>query len=439
LDDSFFSKLPKIEISELLKFIGDKMHLWDGFTHIKHRYVKRKKPTPLVVRACVLSEALGFDVQKMAEICDINLNTLRSTHQDFIRLESLSETNDIISNYIYNLPIFKAWNLMDEELLADADGQKLATSNKTIQSRYSTKYFGKGTGISVYSLVANHVVVNANTIGLNEYEAHGLYDIVYGNKSNIPINYVTGDNHSINPVNFVVLDSINVGYLPSIKNIKKEANKLYSHKDLLAYEGSIITPKAKIDTGLIKAKKEWVQRILLSLVMQETTQTTIIRKLSSHDRYSQLNAAIFEYNKILKSTHVLNMINDIELRKAIRTARNRTEAYHQLQGAIRKVYNGTFKGKRVIDNRVRAHAVRFVANCIIAYNSTILNALYQRMIKEGVSQSIIDEFIRISPISWSHIIFTGLYSFKHSNNTVDLEKMINLLEEKLRKTLWRNK
>jgi hypothetical protein len=133
------------------------------------------------------------------------------------------------------------------------------------------------------------------------------------------------------------------------------------------------------------------------------------------------------------------MINDIELRKAIRTARNRTEAYHQLQGAIRKVYNGTFKGKRVIDNRVRAHAVRFVANCIIAYNSTILNALYQRMIKEGVSQSIIDEFIRISPISWSHIIFTGLYSFKHSNNTVDLEKMINLLEEKLRKTLWRNK
>lgn len=439
LDDSFFSKLPKIEISELLKFIGDKMHLWDGFTHIKHRYVKRKKPTPLVVRACVLSEALGFDVQKMAEICDINLNTLRSTHQDFIRLESLSETNDIISNYIYNLPIFKAWNLMDEELLADADGQKLATSNKTIQSRYSTKYFGKGTGISVYSLVANHVVVNANTIGLNEYEAHGLYDIVYGNKSNIPINYVTGDNHSINPVNFVVLDSINVGYLPSIKNIKKEANKLYSHKDLLAYEGSIITPKAKIDTGLIKAKKEWVQRILLSLVIQETTQTTIIRKLSSHDRYSQLNAAIFEYNKILKSTHVLNMINDIELRKAIRTARNRTEAYHQLQGAIRKVYNGTFKGKRVIDNRVRAHAVRFVANCIIAYNSTILNALYQRMIKEGVSQSIIDEFIRISPISWSHIIFTGLYSFKHSNNTVDLEKMINLLEEKLRKTLWRNK
>lgn len=193
LDDSFFSYLPKIEIADLLKFIGDTMNLWNGFSHIKHRYIKRRKPITLALRACILSEAFGFNIQKMAEICDININTLRSTRQDFIRLESLAEANDIISNYIHGLPIFKAWNLLDEELLADADGQKHSTNNNTIQSRYSKKYFGRGKGISIYSLVANHVVVNAKSIGLNEYEGHGLYDIICGNKSNIPINYVTGD------------------------------------------------------------------------------------------------------------------------------------------------------------------------------------------------------------------------------------------------------
>ncbi|WP_342269929.1 Tn3 family transposase [Rickettsia endosymbiont of Orchestes rusci] len=436
LDDSFFSNLPKIEITDLLKFIGDRMHLWNGFTHIKHRYIKRKKPVVSAVSACLLSEAFGFNIPQMAEICDINLNILRSTRQDFIRVESLSEANDITSNYINGLSIFKEWNLLDRELLADADGKKHSTSNNTIQSRYSKKYFGKGKGISIYSLVANHVVVNARCIGLNEYEGHGLYDIVCGNKSNIAINYVTGDNHSINPVNFVVLDSVDIGYLPSIKNIKDEAKKLYSHMYHSTCKGAV-KPKGQIDVALIKSKEKWILRVLLSLVLQENTQTTIIRKLSSHDRYSQLNSALFEYNKIFKSIHVLNMINDIKLRKAIKTARNRTENYHQLQGIIRKVYNGVFKGKKIIDNRVSAQAAKFVANCIIAYSSTMLDILYQKIIEENASQAVIDQFVRISPIAWGYIIFTGHYNFKKNIGKIDLEKMIDTLEEKLRKTLWK--
>ena len=39
---------------------------------------------------------------------------------------------------------------------------------------------------------------------------------------------VTGDNHSLNQLNFVILDSIGVDYVPSIKNIKEEAKELYT-------------------------------------------------------------------------------------------------------------------------------------------------------------------------------------------------------------------
>ena len=72
--------------------------------------------------------------------------------------------------------------------------------------------------------------------------------------------------------------------------------------------------------------------------MQENTQSNIIRKLNSHSRYAKLKMALFEYNKIFKSTHVLNLIDNMPLRKAIRTARNRTESYHQLQSFIKKIY-----------------------------------------------------------------------------------------------------
>ncbi len=37
------------------------------------------------------------------------------------------------------------------------------------------------------------------------------------------------------------------------------------------------------------------------------------------------------------------------------------------------------------------------------------------MAEKGVAQEIIDEFSRISPIAWAHILFTGRYSFKKKN------------------------
>ena len=334
------------------------------------------------------------------------------------------------------LPIFKRWNLLDDRILADADGQKIAASDSTIQSRYSKKYFGRGKGISLYTLIANFVAVNAKTAGLNEYEGHSLYDMIYGNKTDIEIDMVTGDNHSLNQLNFVALDSIDVEYVPSIKNVREAADDLYSIKPPNSYKG-ILTPKNKINIGRIKSQKRGILRVLLSLIMQENTQSNIIRKLNSHARHVRLKAGLFEYNKILKSIHILNMINDMDLRKAIRTARNRTESYHQLQGLIRKIYNGVFKGKRTANNRVSAHAARLIANFVIAYNSIILNAVYEKMVRDGVAQEIIEEFIRISPIAWVHILFTGRYSFKKNTGIIDVAAMARELEKHLKKHFWK--
>lgn len=81
----------------------------------------------------------------------------------------------------------------------------------------------------------------------------------------------------------------------------------------------------------------------------------------------------------------------MNLRKAIRTARNRTEAYHQLQSLIRKIYSIVFKGRKISNNRISAHAARLVANCIVAYNALILNTVYEKMMAEGVSKKILKE------------------------------------------------
>ncbi len=436
LDDAFFRTLSQVEIPNIMMYIGDRIGIWRAFTHMKTRYNKKKTPVTLAVNACILSDAFGIGIEKMAEMSDLNYNLMRSTHEDFMRIETLCTANDMVGNLIHSLPIFKLWNLMDDKLLADADGQKLATSESTIQSRYSKKYLGKSPGLSIYTLIANFVAANAKNIGLNEYEGHALYDVIQGNKTNINIDMVTGDNHSLNKLNFVILDSIDVDYVPSIKDIKDAANNLYSVKSTENYTG-IIHPKGVIDKNLIQSKKRGILRVLLSLLLQENTQSIIVRKLNSYARYTGLKKALIEYNAIFKSTHVLNLIDNMALRKAIRTARNRTEAYHQLQGLIRKIYRGVFKGKTIENNQISAHAVRLVANSIIAYNAIILNTVYERMLADGTSQEIIDEFARISPIAWSHIAFTGKYNFRKSNGDIDVDAMANELEEHLKRHFWK--
>jgi TnpA family transposase len=370
--DSFFNNLGSVEIADICRFIGDKVKLWSAFSHIKYKSRKHRQANQVHLIACLLSLAFGFGIHKMAGISDINYHHLETAFENFIRPDTLKLANKILSDFTSALPIFKIWNIMDDSTIADADGQKVETSKHTIQSRYSSKYFGTAKGVAVYTLMLNHVPVNAKVIGPNEHESYHLYDLIYNNDTNIPINAVTGDNHSINQLNFIALDAIDVSFIPSIKNIKEASEKLYSVDHHKNYTG-VLRPVDKINVSLIRSQKRGILRILLSLILQENTQAVIVKKLVSHTRYTRLRAALWEYNKIFRSTHILNLINDMSLRQSIRKARNRTEAYHQLQNAIRKVYRGIFSGQRTSDNLIRAESSRLIANIIVAYNAILLN------------------------------------------------------------------
>lgn len=91
----------------------------------------------------------------------------------------------------------------------------------------------------------------------------------------------------------------------------------------------------------------------------------------------------------------------------------------------------------MVTNQVSAHAVRLVVNCIIAYNAIILNAIYEKMIEKGVDQKILDEFLRISPIAWAHIAFTGKYNFRKSDGSIDMDEMVSALEKHLKQLFWK--
>ena len=134
------------------------------------RYQKQKLEHHVII-ACLIAWANNMGMGRMGQISDISYQTLASTSDNFIRLETLSKANDLISNAIAELSIFHHYDI-DSTLHSSSDGQKFEARINTINSRHSPKYFGLKKGIVSYTLVANHIPVNARIIGANEHESH---------------------------------------------------------------------------------------------------------------------------------------------------------------------------------------------------------------------------------------------------------------------------
>src|SRR5659263_769188 len=150
---------------------------------------------------------------RMSEISDIDYSLITSTSDNFIRLETLNEANNRISNAITKLPIFRHYDI-DEVIHSSSDGQKFETSINTINSRHSPKYFGLKKGIVSYTLVANHIPINAKIIGANEHESHYVFDVLYNNTTDIKPDIHSTDTHGANEVNFSILNFFGYQFAP---------------------------------------------------------------------------------------------------------------------------------------------------------------------------------------------------------------------------------
>ncbi len=69
----------------------------------------------------------------MGEISDIGYHTLAAISDNFIRLETLQEANDLTSNAMAELPIFQYYNIGDT-IHSSSDGQKFETQIHTISA-----------------------------------------------------------------------------------------------------------------------------------------------------------------------------------------------------------------------------------------------------------------------------------------------------------------
>jgi len=220
INNPFCGQFSQTSLINVLHFVNKHCNFLNFFPHIRPRYAKGEADEDGIY-ACLIAFATNHGIFQISQISDLNYNKLHSIFKNNIRLENLKNAADIVSDKIAELPMFKRWNLMDNLLFASLDGKKRQTKRQNIISRFSPKYFGRKRGVVCYSMIANHVCVNAKILGANEHESHYSFDMVQNQNTSITADYICGDDHSINSVNFVLFRLISSQFAPHLKAFTK--------------------------------------------------------------------------------------------------------------------------------------------------------------------------------------------------------------------------
>ncbi|MDY6894212.1 MAG: Tn3 family transposase [Thermotogota bacterium] len=424
VNNPFYENFSNSNIADVVRYAIESTGFDKKFKHIQPYYSKSEIDTNNLI-AVLIANGAGFGVRRMAEISDITENELASTNHNFFSLKTLREANDNVVNKIARLPIFKFYTLSEYGIHASVDGQKVITRNHTIKARYSKKYFGLGKGLVSIKLVANNVPINDKLIGANEYEGHYLFDLVYNNSTDIDIFAVSGDMHSINRVNFALMYMFGYRFMPRFTKLPEKAREnLVSFQNPNKWGKNIIKPKHKVKETLIKQEWDNILRILASLAMKETTQSIVVRKLSSYKRSNPTLKALIEFDKIIMSLYMLDYIDDPEMRSNVHRSLNRGESLHQLISAIRKISDKKLSGKNEVEMEMHNECNRLIANCIIYYNAVLLSDLHTKYIKIG-DQEMVELIKRLSPVAWRHVNLIGKYEFCLNQQIINIQEVIN--------------
>ncbi len=325
--------------------------------------------------------------------------------------------------------MFDRYNFLKGLRHGSIDGSKHGAKRPTAKCRHSAKYFGLEKGIVALNMVLNSVPVNSKIIGANDYEGHFTYDMCFNNSSGVQPDVLSTDTAGSNPVNFLMLDLIDIQFAPCYKNFSTKIKTLSGFKLLDKYKDLLIKPKRQVKKNLILGHWSDMQPILAALLMKETTQNIVVKKLSSKGNQSKLKKAFWEYNNILFSIYMLRYIDEPILRQAVRLSLNRGELFHKLYNAVAKIGGKKFRGMSDLEIAIWHQCTHLITLVIIYYNMYLLSELVERKLAEN-NKELAKLLERISPLAIRHINLGGVYNYSDDTDEgIDIDSLVNTMDK----------
>ena len=401
------ARLPKGDLPDIVLEVCTRTGLADSFTHVNERGA-RVADFQISLAAVLVAQScnIGFEPMVRPDIPALHRDRLSWVSQNFIRDETLHAANAKLVASHDALPIVRLWGSGD---VAPADGVRFIVRGQPIHAGYNPKYFGRKRGVTWYNLVSDQ------STGLGGVSVPGtlrdsmvILGLLLEQETHFDPREVMTDTAAYSDVVFGLFWVLGYRFSPRLADIggarfwRIDRNADYGAFDRLA--------RNQIHTELIAAAWPDLLRLAGSLKLGRVRADAVMRILQVKERPTPLARALAELGRIVKTTHVLDYVNDAEKRRRILVQLNRQEYRHRLARRVCHGRRGELTAGYREGQEEKLGALGLMLNVIAFWNATYMQAVVESLQAHGRSVNP-GELARVSPLAHRHINFLGRYAF----------------------------
>lgn len=340
-------------------------------------------------------------------------------NQRHVTEQKLDEAIVTVINAYRDFPLQRLWGLGKS---ASADGTKWDLYPQNLMSEFHIRYGGYG-GIGYYLVADSYIALFSRFSTCGSWEGHYILDFVTENDSEIQPETVHSDTQGQSAPIFGLAQLLGIQLMPRIRNWKDlrfyrpDSGAQYEHIDSLF--------KDEIDWKLIETMLPDMLRVALSVKAGRITPSAILRRLATYSRKNKLYFAFRELGRVIRTKFLLQYISEIDVRRMISVATNKSERFNQFADFL------LFGGKGMIAENVRDEQRKvikynhLVANLVILHTLVTMSDALQAMAQDGhkIDSAILACF---SPYLTEHLNRFGEYELRHSQEATSLEPAPNI-------------
>ncbi|MCX7120163.1 MAG: Tn3 family transposase, partial [Gammaproteobacteria bacterium] len=408
----FLNQLGYIPVLRVLSDVNHVTKFTKSFTHHSVKNSKTKADAATFY-AGIIGLGCNIGVPKMAQISSgINKNTMSTAVNWFFSLKTLNAANECIREFINRLALPNIFAETENQRHGSSDGRKVGVSVECLLAAYSFKYFGKDSGVSVYTFIDDRQVLFHHTV-ISASEREAAYVIDGLNNMDVPkIDIHSTDTHGYTELIFATMHFLSTSFAPRIKNIAKQ--KIYAFSTKKSYEklGYKILPCRPIRQKLIAEHWEDILRFMVTIRLNKVSASQLFKRLSSYAKDNPLYKAIKEFGRIVKSLFVLTYFDDVKLRQRIEKQLNRIESSNKFARAIFYANNSEFKQSDPEEQNIAVACKVLIQNSIVLWNYLYLSQLLTNCADAKERAEMISLIREGSVLTWSHVNLHGEFDFR---------------------------
>lgn len=289
---------------------------------------------------------------------------------------------------------------------ASADGTKWDLYEQNLLSEYHIRYGGYG-GIGYYHVSDTYIALFSHFIPCGVWEAVHILDGLLQNRSDIQPDTLHGDTQAQSAPVFALAHLLGIKLMPRIRNWKDlkffrpDRTTRYAHIDSLFDEA--------IDWPLIETHFPDMLRVAISIKAGHVTAATVLKRLGTNSRKNKLYFAFREFGRVVRTIFLLNYIGNMDLRRTIQAATNKSEAFNEFAQWVAFGGGGVIAEKDRDEQQKVIKYNHLVSSLVIFHTADAMTKALSRLKTEGHKFSQ-EALAAISPYRTEHINRFGSYT-----------------------------